>query len=136
VGTIINTKKQGNKIVAEILSDYNEYLQLKGHFENIRIFSENIAEVQTNISQRGKNAATKYFLIPKQFRKGFKFNNTTACQKMEFDDKIVFIYVVDKGKTNPQRSDLAARKIEEKYGAPIRSIGENPQNNLGLRRGS
>ncbi len=117
MGTIINTKKQGNKIVSEVLSDYEEYLQLKGHLENIRIFSENIAEVQANISQRGKNYATKYFLIPRQFRKGLKFDNATACQKMEFDDKIIFIYVIDKLKSNPSRREIAFRKIDEKYGS-------------------
>ena len=115
MGTIINTKKQGNKIISEILSDYPEYLQLKGHLDNIRLFSDNIAHVQTNISQRGKNSATKYFLIPKQFRKGIKFNNLTSCQKMEFDDKVAFIYIVDKNKINPSKRDLALKKIEQKY---------------------
>lgn len=116
MGTILTTRKQGTKIVSEVLSDYDEYLQLKGHLEKVRIFSENIAEIQTNISQRGKNSATKYFLIPRQFRRGLKFNNSTSCQKMEFDDKVIFIYVVDKMKTNPGRGEVALKKIEEKYG--------------------
>lgn len=117
MGTILTTRKQGSKIVTEVLSDYDEYLQLRGHLDKIRIFSENILETQTNISQRGKNSATKYFLIPRQFRRGIKFNNTTSCQKMEFDDKIIFIYVVDKIKTNPSRAEVAIKRIEEKYGS-------------------
>ena len=115
MGTIINTKKRGNKIISEILSDYEEYLELRGHLENIRLFSEDIAEVHTNISQRGKNAATKYFLIPKQFRKNIKFNNTTSCHKMEFGDKAVFIYVVDKSKINAPKRDESLNKLEERY---------------------
>lgn len=116
MGTIINTKKKGNKIISEVAVDYDEYLNLKGHFENVRLFSENIAEVQTNISQRGKNAATKYFLIPRQFRKGLKFNNAASCQKMDFDDKTIFIYVIDKTKTNPARREEVLRRLDEKYG--------------------
>lgn len=113
MGTIINTKKKGNKIISEIMSDYQDYLQLKGHFDKIHLFSENISEVRSNISQRGKNAATKYFLIPKQFRKGIKFDNQTACQKLELGNKIFFIYAVDKAKTNPLNRE--STQIQTKY---------------------
>ncbi len=112
MGTIINTKKRGNKIVTEIMSDYEEFLQLHGHMENVRLFSEDIAKVQANISQRGKNSATKYFLIPRQFRKGFKFNNSTSCQKMDLGDKVVFIYVVNKQKVNPSRREITLERLE------------------------
>ncbi len=96
MGTILHTRKKGKKVVAEILSDYDEYLQLKGHLENIRLFSENLSTIQTNISQRGKNSATKYFLIPCHLRRGLFFNAPTSCQKLELEDKFVFIYVVNK----------------------------------------
>lgn len=99
MGTILHTRKKGKKVVAEILSDYDEYLQLKGHLENVRLFSENLATVQTNISQRGKNSATKYFLIPRHLRKGLTFTTSTSCQKLELADKFVFIYIVDKKNT-------------------------------------
>ena len=112
---IISSKKEGDKIISEVLSDYEEYLQLKGHHDNIHLISEKIAEVQTNISQRGKNEATKYFLIPRQFRKGFKFNNTTSCQKIDLKDKVLFVYVIDKLKINPSRRELALKKIEGAY---------------------
>lgn len=98
MGRIISSKKKGGKVLVEFLSGYEEFLQLKGHFENVFLFSEKVAEVQANISQRGKNEATKYFLIPKQLRKGFKFNNSTSCQKIELGNKVIFIYVVDKSK--------------------------------------
>jgi len=114
MGTIISSKKDGKNVIVEILVDYDEFLQLKGHLNDIRLVTENTAEVQTNISQRGKNAATKYFLIPRQFRKGFKFNNTTSCQRLDFKDKVLFIYVVDKLKRNPSRRELAIKRIEEK----------------------
>jgi len=70
MGTIISSKKDGDNVLVEVLTDYNEFLQLKGHLNDIYLVTKNVAEVQTNISQRGKNEATKYFLIPRQFRKG------------------------------------------------------------------
>ena len=113
MGTIISSKKDGDNVIMEILADYGEFLQLKGHLNNIRLVTENVAEVQTNISQRGKNQATKYFLIPRQFRKGFKFNNTTSCQRLDVKDKVLFIYVVNKLKVNRPKSEIAIEKIEK-----------------------
>ena len=98
----------------EVLAEYDEFLQLKGHLNDIRLITENVAEVQTNISQRGKNEATKYFLIPRQFRKGFKFNNTTSCQKLDFKDKVIFIYVVNKNKINSSRRERTLEKLRKK----------------------
>ena len=53
MGTIISSKKDGENVILEILVDYDELLQLKGHLNNIRLITEEVAEVQTNISQRG-----------------------------------------------------------------------------------
>lgn len=110
MGTIINSRKNGKKVIIEISSDYEEYLHLRGHLEDIYLFSENVAQVQTNISQRGKNAATKYFLIPRQFRNGFKFNNATSCQKIDLKNRVIFIFVVNKLKINPSRREARLEK--------------------------
>ncbi len=97
MGTILSTRmKDDGKVVFEVVIDYNESVQLRGYMDNIHIFSENIADVETNISQRGKNEATKYFLIPKELRKGLKFTAKTTCQKIDTKTKTIFIYVVDK----------------------------------------
>ena len=113
MGKIISSRKQKDKVFLEMMSDYDEYLQLKGHLDDVFLFTEHVAEVKTNISQRGKNEATKYFLIPRQFRKGFKFNNAISCQKIDFKDKVIFIYVVDKMKINPSRKELKIKKLME-----------------------
>jgi len=113
MGTILNSKKDGNKVISEISFDYDEYLQLKGHLEDVYLFSAKSSQVQTNISQRGKNSATKYFLIPRQLRRGFQFDNVTSCQKIDFEDKVIFIYVVDKLKKNPSRRELAITKLND-----------------------
>jgi superfamily II RNA helicase len=97
MGTILGTKTtKDNKVIFEILMDYEESLQLKGHIKNIHVFSEDVADIKTNLSQRGKNEATKYFLVPRELRANLKFNEKVRCQKLETDTKIIFIYVVDK----------------------------------------
>jgi hypothetical protein len=112
MASIIGIRRENNSVVLEVSAGYEEFLELKGHMEDIHFFTEKVAEVKTNISQRGKNEATKYFLIPRELRKGFSFNNSTSCQKMELKDKVVFVYVVDKLATNPLRRETTLKKIE------------------------
>ena len=95
MGNIISSKINKDKIVYEIAPTHDEALQLKGHVDNIHLFTENVAEIRTNISQRGKNEATKYFLIPRELRKGLNFHCPVSCQKFETNDKTIFIYVID-----------------------------------------
>ena len=97
MGAILSSRiKDDGKVIFEISVDYEEATQLKGYMDNVNIFSENVADIKTNISQRGKNEATKYFLIPKELRKNMKFNAKTTCQKIEAKTKTIFVYVVDK----------------------------------------
>ena len=97
MGTILSSRvKDDGKVVFEVSLDYEESLQLKGYLDNIHLFSENVSEIEAVISQRGKNEATKYFLIPKELRKGMKFSAKTKCQKIDTKTKTIFIYTVDK----------------------------------------
>jgi hypothetical protein len=97
MGTIISSKLKGEgKIVFEVLMDYEEAVQLQGHMDNIHLFSENITDMRTNVSTRGKNAATKYLLIPRELRSNINFNKEISCQKIELGDRIFFIYAIDK----------------------------------------
>ncbi|MBW2974158.1 hypothetical protein KY366_00420 [Candidatus Woesearchaeota archaeon] len=99
MGEILNSKTHNNgRITFEIIVDYDEALQLKGHVRNIHLFSEDVPDIKTNISLRGKNEATKYFLIPKELRKDLQFNTKVKCQKIETETKTIFVYVVDKFK--------------------------------------
>ena len=97
MGTILGTKiTKDNKIIFEVEMDYEESLKLKGHIKNVHIFSEDAAEIKTNLSQRGTNEATKYFLIPRELRGDLKFNEQVKCQKVETDTRTIFVFVVDK----------------------------------------
>ena len=97
MGAILGTKiTKDNKIIFEVEMDYEESLKLKGHIKNIHIFSEDAAEINTHLSQRGTNEATKYFLIPRELRGDLKFNEQVKCQKIDTDTRTVFIFVVNK----------------------------------------
>ena len=97
MGIILGTKMVGDdKVIFEVEVDYEESLKLKGHVKNIHIFSEDAAEVKTNLSQRGTNEATKYFLIPRELRDGLEFSKDVKCQKIDTGAENIFIFVVDK----------------------------------------
>lgn len=97
MGNILSTKRLENgKVSYEVCLDYDEMIKLKGHMEGIYLFSDNISDIKTKIAGRGKNKTTKYFLIPKQFRKDLIVNGDIYCQKIETKTKIAFIYTIDK----------------------------------------
>ncbi|MFH1637139.1 MAG: hypothetical protein ABIB71_01810 [Candidatus Woesearchaeota archaeon] len=97
MGEIIRSENRGNgKVMFEILVDYSEAIELQGNAKNVHIFSEDVIGLESGVSLRGKNESTKYFLIPKQLRKGLKFNSSISCQKIDAKTKIFFVYVIDK----------------------------------------
>lgn len=91
----IRTTKD-DKVIVELQMDYEESLKLKGHIKNIHMFSEDAADIKTNLSQRGTNEATKYFLIPRELREDLTFNEKVKCQRIDTDTRIIFVYMVDK----------------------------------------
>ncbi len=98
MGKILSTKRYSQderKVVVETLLNNSEFLNLKGHLNEIHLFSDAVAEVPARISLRGKNEATKYFLIPKLLRRNLKFNTKVNCQRIDSEDKAIFVYVVD-----------------------------------------
>jgi hypothetical protein len=96
MGKILSSKRNGEGILFEVETNYDEATLLKGHYDNIHLFTESVAEYETNISSRGKNSVTKYFLIPKSLRRNVDYNCPVSCQKIDTAEKIIFIYVVDK----------------------------------------
>ena len=97
MGTILGTKiTKDNKIVFEVELDYEESLNLKGFMKNVCLFSEDAAEIKTNLSQRGTNDATKYFLIPRELRDNLTFSKDVKCQKIETGTRTIFIFAVNK----------------------------------------
>lgn len=97
MGSIISSQlREDGKVILEVSVDYEEALHLKGHMNDVHVFSEKTAMTKANLSQRGKNDATKYFLVPRELRKDLKFNGPVNCQRMDTKTQTVFIYVIDK----------------------------------------
>ncbi len=97
MGVILGSKVTNDgKVIFTISLDREEALQLKGHITNINVFSDHLVDVKTNLSTRGRNESTKYFLIPTQLRKNLKFNGEVRCQRLDSRNKTIFVYVVDK----------------------------------------
>ena len=101
MGRIISSRRVGKGILFEVEVDYEEATILKGHYDDVHLFTEKVAEFETNISSRGHNSVTKYFLIPRHLRRCVDYNLPVSCQKIETNDKIIFIYVVDKNPMVP-----------------------------------
>jgi len=110
MGEIISSRRNENKVIVEASLDYEELVQLKGELDNIHLFSERVAKTETNISGRGKNEATKYFLIPRQMRKDLNMKKKVNCQRIDTTEKVIFVYVVNKNNFPTIR-----RKLSEDY---------------------
>jgi hypothetical protein len=98
MGTILGTKMtKDDKVIFEVEMDYEDSLKLRGHVKNVHVFSEDAADLRTNLAQRGANDTTKYFLIPRELRDGLNFDKSVKCQKIETESRKIFIFVMDKG---------------------------------------
>jgi len=93
---ILSSRRENEKVIIETAVDHHELVQLKGEIDEVHLFSEKIADVQTNIARRGKNEATKYFLIPRNMRKDLNIMEPVSCQRINTPDKAIFVYVVNK----------------------------------------
>jgi len=97
MGDVISSKiRDDGKVIFEVAVDYDEAKQLRGHMDKIHLFSEHTAQHEANMTQRGKNEATKYFLVPRQLREDLRFRTNALCQKIETASKLIFIYCIDK----------------------------------------
>lgn len=103
MGKIVRQKLKDDKVIAEIQLSKDEAKELKGEMENITLFSEATATTPTRVSLRGKNEATKYFLIPKTLRRSLNVMGSVSCQRIKREDKDIFVYVVN---NDTQRQSL------------------------------
>ncbi len=96
MGMILSSRRENERVIVEAVLDPKELVQLKGEIDEVHLFSERVADVQTNIAKRGKNEATKYFLIPRHLRKDLNIMEPVSCQRINTSDKAIFVYVVNK----------------------------------------
>jgi hypothetical protein len=96
MGQILGSKvKDDGKIIFEVLVEHEEALQLKGHVDNIHLFSENVGDIEVATTQRGANDATTYFLVPKDLRPPKKITKA-RCQMITTKTKTMYVYVIDR----------------------------------------
>ncbi len=96
MGKINAIKRHGDTFWLEMTFTEPEVKHLGGSLDNVHLFSEEGMDYRTHISQRGKNAATKYFLIPRQLRKGLQMQWDVSCHKIETADRVFFVYAMPK----------------------------------------
>ena len=56
---------------------------------NVHLFSEDVAEIETKMTQRGRNEATTYFLVPRELRKNLERINKVMI--LYFIEELKFI---------------------------------------------
>ena len=97
MGKISNIKAISNeKFQVTLELTQSEVEWLKGSMTKMHLFSESNLEDQTRLVQRGKRDSTKYFLVPKIFRKGALPSNSVPCTRIETRTKFLYIFSVNK----------------------------------------
>lgn len=97
MGKILNLKTiSDDKVQVTLELTQNEVLWLKGNLEKMHLFSENNLDCETRLVQRGKRESTKYFLVPKDFRKGIIPSSSVLCTRIDGKTKHLFIFAVNK----------------------------------------
>ncbi|MFW6230729.1 MAG: hypothetical protein ACOC32_01765 [Nanoarchaeota archaeon] len=89
-----------SKIILEVEVDSDEARMLQGNYDDIHVISEKVADFESNIATRGRNSATKYFLIPRRLRDSMNYSNLVNCQRIDTKEKTLFVYVIDKNMSN------------------------------------
>lgn len=115
MGIVLSSKREQDKIIVETLLDRTEMANLRGEFDDVHLFSERAIDVHANISGRGKNEATKYFLIPTNLRKDLPtigLSEPVLCQRINTPDKAIFIYVIRKNFVMQEQRKVVAEEWE------------------------
>ena len=99
MGKILNLKSFGkDKVRCELEISYEESLQLGGRLKQVYIFSDEptIENIKTSVIVKGSHGSSKYLLIPKTLRKNLKLPEKVTCCRLDFPEKIFFIYSIEK----------------------------------------
>ncbi len=97
MGEILSTREEvQDKVIVEVMLDKEEIMPLNGDTNDIVLFSRKHCSTKANLTQRGRNEATKYFLVPRTLRKQLQFNKEVSCQRFDSGDQAIFVYIADK----------------------------------------
>jgi hypothetical protein len=97
MGEILNVKRgKDEKIIVNLELNKKEYDWLKGNLDYMCIFSEKNLEYETRLVQRGKRESTKYFLLPKEFRKNIYPQNSVKTTRIETKNRYIYLFSINK----------------------------------------
>ena len=97
MGKILKIQNKTNeKVEVTLEMTQNEVEWLSGNLDGMHLFSEKNLICQTRLVQRGKRESTKYFLMPKEFRKGVMISNSIPCSRIEAKTKFIYLFLVSK----------------------------------------
>lgn len=97
MGKVTNLKTiNDDKVMITLELSEKEALWLKGNLDKMHLFSEHNLDHTTRLVQRGTRDSTKYFLLPKDFRKGILLSNSIKCNRIETKTKYIFLFAVNK----------------------------------------
>ena len=97
MGKILQIKANSSDSFHVTLDLNSEEVQwLRGNMNKMHLFSEDNLTTTSRLVQRGKKDSTKYFLLPREFRKGITPSDSVACTVINSKTKNIFIYAVNK----------------------------------------
>ena len=96
MGEIIDSKFVNGKVMHTIILGQKEALQLKGRLKNIHLFCSDICDANSKIIIRGR-FSSQCLSIPKKLklRESSKLD-IISCQRIESENKVMFIFICDK----------------------------------------
>lgn len=97
MGKILNLKTiNDEKVNVTLELSAKEYEFLRGSLDKMFLFSENNLKYETRLVQRGKKESTKYFLMPREFRKNTIPSNNVKCNMIDTKTRQIFILSLNK----------------------------------------
>ena len=97
MGKILKIQNKTNeKVEITLEMTQSEAESLSGNLDGMHLFSEKNLTFKTRLVQRGKRNSTKYFLMPKEFRKDIMISNTIPCSRIETKTKYIYLFLVNK----------------------------------------
>lgn len=107
---IVGSRQVRDKVVFKVEADMSESLNLKGNLRNVIMFPLDTCDIDSQIIEKGREGATKHFLLPMSLRKKNKGRpNNISYQAHDMNEKAVFIFSLEYGdkdcKTNIRPQD-------------------------------
>lgn len=92
VADVLKIENEHEQVHVALVMSKKEFKQLAGELSDLLVVARGAASTPARVSMRGKNEATKYFLIPRSFRKGLSLRGKVSCQRIDTCAGSTFIY--------------------------------------------